>query len=109
MFFHLPPIMLVTATDGEILKTLGDRLRTIRLQRNLTRDEVALRAGLNRNTIANAEAGADPRLSTVIKILRVLQRLEALDAFLPAPTVSPMQIVETKGKPRQRARKTRHG
>ncbi len=90
---------------NEILKELGARLRRYRLQQDLPIAEVAERAGLSRNTVGNAEAGRDPRLSTVIRILRVLGKLDALDAFLPPPTVSPMQLLERKGKPRQRARR----
>lgn len=100
---------MVENTDIEILQKLGSRLKASRLQRNLSRDELARLAGLNRNTIANAEAGEDPRLSTLVKILRVLGRLETIDAFLPPPGVSPLQLMRTQGKPRQRARKPRHG
>ena len=43
------------------MKEFGRRLRAYRLQRNLAAAEVAERAGLNRNTVANAEAGASPK------------------------------------------------
>ncbi len=89
----------------EILQELGGRLRTYRLQQNLPIEDVAKRAGVSRNTVGNAEAGRDPRLSTLVRILRVLGKLDALDSFLPPPTVSPMQLLEMKGKPRQRARR----
>ena len=91
--------------DKEILRELGARLRVYRLSRNLPVAALAEQAGLSRNTVGNAEAGRDPRLSTLIRILRVLGRLDSLDAFLPAPTVSPMGLLETKGKPRRRARR----
>lgn len=91
------------------MKEFGRRLRAYRLQRNLAAAEVAERAGLNRNTVVNAEAGASPRLGTVVKILRVLERLEALDAFLPPPGISPMQLIRTAGKPRLRARRRPRG
>jgi transcriptional regulator with XRE-family HTH domain len=101
--------MMYENTDGELLKILGNRLETFRLQRNITRDELSELSGLHRNTIANAEDGVDPRLSTVIKILRGLGRLEAIDAFLPPPTVSPLQLLRLRGKPRKRARKSARG
>jgi transcriptional regulator with XRE-family HTH domain len=98
--------MIGTQRTKEILREMGARLRTYRLQQNLPVEEVAERSGLNRNTIGNAEAGRDPRLSTLVRILRVLGKLEALDAFLPPPPLSPMQLLETKGKPRKRARRS---
>lgn len=90
--------------DVEILQELGHRLRGYRLQQNLTQEDVATRAQLSRTTVANAEQGRDPRLSTLVRMLRVLGRLEALDAFLPPVTVSPLSLLETAGRPRQRAR-----
>ena len=90
--------------DGEILEEIGRRLRDYRLQQNVGQEEVAARAKLSPTTVKNAERGRDPRLSTVIRILRVLGRLEALNTFLPPATVSPLALLKTAGKPRERAR-----
>ncbi len=95
--------------DQEILVDLGARLRAARLQANLTQDDVAARASLNRATVANAEAGHDPRLGTVVRILRAIGRLDALHGFLVTPTVSPMQLLRSAGRPRQRASRKRDG
>ncbi len=99
--------MLGAKTDLELLAELGRRLRAARLQANLGAAAVAARAGLNRNTVVNAERGANPRLRTVVAILRVPGRLDALDAFLPPPAVSPLQLVARAGRPRQRAGRRR--
>jgi transcriptional regulator with XRE-family HTH domain len=103
------PKILSSNTDDEVLRELGGRLRTYRLQQNLGVAEVAKRAGLNRNTIVNAEAGKNPRLGTVVGLLRVYGRVEAFDAFLPAPTISPLQLVRSRGHLRKRARTRRDG
>jgi len=96
-------------TDEEITREVGRRLSAHRLQQNLTQQEMARLTGLNQKTISHAEAGKDPRLSTIIKILRALGRLEALDAFLPRPGISPLMLVKMAGRERRRARKSRHG
>ena len=101
--------MIGSQSNREIAGEVGKRLRFHRLQHNLGVEELAARAGLNRNTVGHAEAGANPRLDTIIKILRVLGRLDAFDAFLPAPGLSPLQLMRTAGKPRQRARKSSRG
>ena len=98
-----------TTTDSEIARELGARLRAYRLQQNMAVAEVAARAGVHRNTVLKAEAGANPRIETVIAILRALGRIDALDAFLPPPQVSPLALVKTAGKPRQRARRSARG
>ncbi len=102
-------IILDTHTNKEILAELGSRLRACRLQQNLTVAEVAGKAGINRNTVLNAEAGKNPRLGTVIRLLRVYGRIDTLDAFLPPPGISPLQLVRDKGHVRQRASRRRDG
>ncbi len=96
-------------TKDEVLKELGARLRTYRLQMNLSQGNLAVRAGVNRTTIRDAELGKDFQLSTLVKLLRALGRLGDLDALLPAPSVSPIQLMKRQGKPRQRARKPADG
>ena len=92
-----------TCTNDEILAELGRRLERYRLQQNRTLADVAREAGVGIRTAARAEAGENPTLATVVKLLRALGRLEALDAFLPEPLVSPIQLAELSGKQRQRA------
>jgi transcriptional regulator with XRE-family HTH domain len=96
--------------DGEILQEVGRRLREHRLARNLTADVVAERAGVSVTTVLNAERGKNPTLETITRILRVLGRLDALDGFLPSPTLSPMDLL-TRGtrKRRKRASRRSHG
>ena len=100
---------LTSTTDIEILREIGARLRAYRLQRNLAQADLATRAGVNRTTIRDIEAGKDSQLSTLVKLLRALGRLEDIDAFLPRPSVSPIQLMKSRGKPRQRARKGANG
>jgi transcriptional regulator with XRE-family HTH domain len=103
------PKILSGSTDDEVLRELGARLRSYRLQQNLGVAEVAKRAGVNRNTVVNADAGKNPRLGTVVRLLRVYGRLEAFDAFLPLPTISPLQLVRSRGHLRKRARRRHDG
>ncbi|MCO1336668.1 helix-turn-helix domain-containing protein [Microbulbifer sp. OS29] len=88
-------------SDSQILETLGSRLKGYRLRMNLTQDDMAERAGLSPSTIKGLEAGRG-RLDSLVAALRVLHQLESLEAFLPPPSISPMQIA-TLGKPRKRA------
>ena len=96
-------------TEAEILSELGRRLRSYRLQQNLIVAEVAARAGVNPNTVLHAEGGRNSRLTTIVRLLRVYGRIEALDAFLPPPQISPLQLVRQKGRVRKRARPRKDG
>lgn len=99
--------MMEIKTDAEVMQLIGERLRAYRLQRNLSQEKIARLAGLNQKTVSSAEAGNDPRLLTLVKILRALGRLDALDAFLPEPQVSPLALVIARGRVRKRARSPR--
>jgi len=100
---------LTNKTELEILQEIGARLRAYRLQMNLAQADLATRAGVNRTTVRDIEAGRDAQLSTLVKLLRALGRLEDLDAFMPQPSVSPIQLMKHQGRPRQRARKRADG
>lgn len=88
-----------TRTDPEILAELGRRLAGLRKSRDLTQARAAERAGLDRTTVSRAEHGDNPTLLTVVRLLRVYGRLDALDAFIPEPDVSPMALIRsTRGR-----------
>lgn len=67
---HMSNIGLMTANPNAgiipALNTLPNRLRVAREHAGLTKSELSDKAGVNRNTIANAEAGASvPSRATV--------------------------------------------
>jgi transcriptional regulator with XRE-family HTH domain len=96
-----------TDTTEEILREVGARLRRFRLLQNVTQAQLAETAGVGHATVKRAEAGENIRLETIVKILRALGRVEALDAFLPEPLISPIQLVEQRERGRRRARGSR--
>lgn len=75
-------MVIASKTDSEILKELGGRLRSYRLQMNLTQAELATRAGVSRTTIRDAELGKDSQLPTLVKFLRALGRLDNLGKLM---------------------------
>lgn len=94
-------------TDQTILAELGERLAQRRLQRQLTQAELAEQAGVSKRTVERIEAGATTQLSTLIRILRVLQLLDRLEGLIPAIGPRPMDLLKLKGKERQRVTRKR--
>ena len=90
-------------SDRAILREIGRRLRKQRLRRNLTQQKLADRAGVSRSTISDMERGKPFEVLTLIQALRALRLLEEIDAFLPDPGISPLQLAKMRGKERQRA------
>jgi len=85
------------------MKTIGERMKEIRLRKNITQEEIAWRAGISKLSVVNAEAGKNISLATLIAILRQLSMIENLELLIPEPTISPILMKKLKGKKRFRA------
>lgn len=96
-------------SDSVVLKELGERLAQTRLERNLSQERLAAEAGVSKATVERLEAGEPVKSTSLIRILRALGRLEALDQLLPEPLPSPIERIHLRGRRRQRARSPRSG
>ena len=96
-------IILKLLTDVAILVETGKRIARCRLDHQLTQANVAEQAGVSKRTVERIEAGASAQISTIIRILRVLDLLPGLDRLIPEPGPRPMELLKLKGKVRQRA------
>ena len=96
-----------TAATSEVMSEIGRRLQRYRLQQNRTLRQIAAAAGISERTALRTEAGENPTLETLVRVLRALGRLDTLDALFPPPLVSPLQLADNRGRLRQRARTTR--
>ena len=90
-------------TDGTILAELGGRLAQRRLELQLTQGMLAEQAGVSKRTVERIEAGATAQMSTLIRVLRVLELLDRLEILVPEAGPRPMDLVKLKGKARKRA------
>lgn len=90
-------------SDETVLAELGQRLRRTRLERNLSQVELAEEAGVERKAIQRVEAGESVRSTSLVRLLRALGLIEALDRLVPEPPASPIELVRLRGKQRQRA------
>ena len=90
-------------SDRAILAELGRRIKRRRLQKNISQQKLGDMAGLSRIAIGNIERGSPFGVLALIQILRALQELDGIDALLPDPGISPLQLAKLKGKERRRA------
>ncbi len=101
--------ILTTSRTPDVLREIGSRMRALRLQQNLRIQDLAADSGVSERTINRLEAGESIGTEKLIRLLRGLGRLQALDAFLPVPTLSPQAIAGLQGKVRERASGSRDG
>lgn len=93
----------------EIETRIGDAIRQWRIDVGYSQAEVAARASLSRDAVAALEAGAGSRLETLIRILRAIGRLDALDELTPRTGLSPIEQLEAQLRaraPRRARRRT---
>jgi transcriptional regulator with XRE-family HTH domain len=81
-------------TDDAVLAELGRRLARHRLERNWTQAEMAAEAGLGQATVQRVERGESVQMTSMIKLLRTLGLLGALDAAVPESIVLPIAQLE---------------
>lgn len=90
-----------------VLKAIAEYVKHKRLSLNLTQQELAIRAGINRNTLAQLEKDGSCSLLTFVQVLRALDDLYKLNEFTFTPEVSPLLFMETVVNYRARASKPR--
>lgn len=93
-------------TVEEMEAELGERLKTLRVHRNLDQKTLAGRAGISVRTLRNLEAGCGSSLRTLIQVARVLGRESWFETIAPIPSINPLMLTRTAA-PRQRASKAR--
>ncbi len=90
-------------SNEAILSEFGKRISRQRIDMGLTQAVLANQAGLSKSTVERIESGSSAQLSSVIRVLRVLDLLGSLNTIIPESSVSPMELLRLKGKQRQRA------
>lgn len=94
-------------TDEAILAELACRITAARLARQFTQAALAKEAGVSKSTVERLENGVSVQLTSLIRCLRALGLVEALEQFLPETPVNPLVLLKRQGKVKQRVRSKR--
>lgn len=95
---------LLFKTPEELQWILGERLRRLRLDRNLDQRTTAEKAGISEKALRNLEAGRGSTLETLIRVLKALGYLQGIDVLVPEPSINPLDLLRQSKAP-QRARR----
>lgn len=91
-------------SDQALAGHIGAFVRHYRLEQNRTQDALAHAAGISRSTLSLLERGQTVTLATLIQVLRVLDQLQVMDAFVVQPRISPLALARMQKEKKQRAR-----
>lgn len=96
-------IELKRMTDDMIINAIGEFIRSTRLDKNLSQQQLADRAGVHRTTIRDLELGKRSSLITLIQVLRSLDQLQTLKNFKVSKDLSPLELAKIELNKRKRA------
>lgn len=91
-------------SDQSFLRQIGAFTKSLRLSARLTQAELAERTGLNRTTISQLENDGGATLATLLRVLRVLGRLDVLQQFEVQEELSPALMAKMAKRKRQRVK-----
>ncbi|HKV91708.1 MAG TPA: helix-turn-helix transcriptional regulator [Candidatus Angelobacter sp.] len=86
--------------------SLGERLKQLRLSRNLDQRGTAEKAGISLRALGNLEAGRGSTVETLLRTLKALDYLQGIEAITPEITVDPLALLDNP-KPQRRVRRKR--
>ena len=99
--------MQINQTTAELESSLGAKLKSLRLERNIDQQTLAERAGISLRALKNLEGGAGSTLKSLVSVLRALGRESWLNTVAPMATINPLTMTR-KSEPRQRASRRRN-
>ncbi len=93
-------------TPQELQVALGERLRRLRLWRNVDQRATAEKAGVSEKALRNLESGRGSTVETLLRTLKALDYLQGIETLAPEVTVDPIALLH-RLKPQQRVRRAR--
>ena len=94
-------------TPKELEVSLGEDIKTLRLQKNIDRRSLCDIAGVSENALRNLEGGKGSSLKTLVRVIKALNREDWLKQVAPKTSINPLHLVREKEQ-RQRARSKKH-
>ena len=96
---------IYTLSDTQLSKRIGEKLKTIRLKRNITQQSLAEAASISLSSVKKVENGEIGSFDTLLRILRTLGMLESISQLFEEEHLSPSEYYEMVNKAKKQTRK----
>jgi transcriptional regulator with XRE-family HTH domain len=90
-------------SDSAITAYIGGFVKNERILQDITQDELSHAAGISRSTLSILESGGSVTFPTLLQVMRVLNQLQFLNAFVVQEQISPMTKTKKEQTKRKRA------
>lgn len=97
---------LLFKKPDELQVALGERLKRLRLNRNLDQRTTAEKAGISERALRNLESGHGSTVETMLRTLKALDYLQGIDMLAPEASVNPLDLLRQSKAP-QRVRRAK--
>ena len=81
-------------SDNVILHDIGKKIKEVRLEQNITQQQLSELSGVSKRSIGNIENGLNHSVMAMIAILRALSILDYLDRFFEEKKISPLEFAK---------------
>lgn len=90
-------------SDLRILQHIGAFVKSDRMSQHKTQAVLAKDAGISRSTLSLLERGETVTIATLVRVLRVLDKLDVMNTFVTHKPPSPLLLAQLeKGEQRKR-------
>ena len=96
---------IYTLSDTQLSKRIGEKLKAIRLKRNITQHSLAEAASISLSSVKKVENGEIGSFDTLLRILRTLGMLESISQLFEEEHLSPSEYYEMVNKAKKQTRK----
>lgn len=85
---------IYSLTDTLIQQRIGDKIKTLRLRQNITQVNLASDAQISLSSVKKIEKGQIGSFDSLIRVLRVLGKLDVLQQLVEEEEMSPNEYYE---------------
>ena len=96
---------IYTLSDTQLGKRIGEKLKAIRLKRNITQQSLAEAASISLSSVKKVENGEIGSFDTLLRILRTLGMLESISQLFEEEQLSPSEYYEMVNEAKKQTRK----
>ena len=92
-------------SDVQLVKRIGNKLKAVRLKRNITQQSLAEAASISLSSLKKIESGVIGTFDSLLRVLRTLGMLESIATLFEEDQMSPSEYYDMVNTSKKQTRK----